>query len=130
MNKEAFIQDVQEEIDGLRNSITPKQRDQLDPKKYNRKLINACIYGLLELHDDKTTKRLYRHIHNPNIIASDGEDVPFKEHSFKEHNPEDDYIRYYVTSLEKYLFMIPLNNQLEIIKYIKGETNEIDLHII
>lgn len=124
MDKNTFILEVQEEIDYLRNTITPKERDNLVADKFHHRYNQSCIYGLLKLH----TKKKGKYCFATDLLIYEPI-VPFEVHNFSiETNSK--WIEYAKTALEKYLYMIERNNQLEILKYIKGEINEIDLYII
>lgn len=119
MHKDVFIQEVQAELVQLRNTITPEQIQKLKPEEFEHYSSMDCVYGLLEINWQDRNQQ-YKYItHN----GMSGETfVPFQEHDFTEGENR--------TALEKYLYMIERNNQLEILKYIKGEINEIDLNII
>jgi hypothetical protein len=125
MNKETFIQEVQEEIDYLRNNITSQQRKNLIAEKFNHTQNGSCIYGLLKMHGEKNGKYLKVTSSSPTYEPL----VPFENHEFEVETNEK-WMNYTRTALEKYLYMIPRNNQLEILEYIKGGEVEIDLYII
>ncbi|HDZ04880.1 hypothetical protein LCGC14_0370410 [marine sediment metagenome] len=117
MKKAQFIQTAIEEIDHIIKVATDKEKGRLDFRHFNRSHNERCIYGQMtgDCASDRAKEimpKIYKTISYGNGWAFGMQDFTRGER---------------FTPLEKYLFMVNPDTQLQIIQYIKGEIGTLRL---
>lgn len=122
--KQMFLQEVKQELDTIKEKATKTEIGNLNFDRFNHNSVSNCIYGQMTGDcDSPRAKELYPKKYDDvwdESIAVVGEiNRSFKSQSMREGT--------YLTALEKYLYMTTRNKHNEVIKYLKGEINEIKL---
>lgn len=135
MDKQEFLQEVQEELDNIKTKATKKEINNLKFKDLMHDSSSSCIYGLLtgDCKSDRAKElspKNYYYVQldefekDPWAILTNDNFYPFEEQDFKTSS----VIGYGVfTALEKYLFMVDPLKHKQIIKYLKGTLKTINL---
>jgi hypothetical protein len=112
MKRKEFNEMVSKEINHLRTHATDEEKSRLDFETFDRSDDRYCIYGQMtgNCFPDRA-KVLMPKIYD-RISGKKGYSFNFQ--SFKKG--------IYFTALEKYLFMVNSKKHLEIINYIKGDS--------
>lgn len=123
MKKETFIKKVQKELDNIKKKATPEEIKNLKVKNFNPSSGFGCIYGLLTgvWNSDRAKKIQKKTFSNLQGYPNNS----FVNQSFNQTNCGVGY-----TALEKYILMVDKKKNNEIIKYLKGKIETIDLNVI
>lgn len=123
MKKEKFIKKVQKELDNIKAKATPEEIAKLEFKKFQHDSGSACIYGLMtgDCDSDRALE-----IQPKKYADIDGcgwdSGYEFEKQSYEKGTD--------FTALEKYLFMVERPKHKEIIKYLKGKTDSVNLELV
>lgn len=135
MDKQEFLQEVQEELDNIKAKATKKEISNLTYKALMHDSPSSCIYGLMtggcktdraielapkdyyRVQLDEVEKDVWTILNGENFYS-------FEEQDFNKssHIGYGDF-----TALEKYLFMVNPLKHKQIIKYLKGTLKTINL---
>lgn len=118
--KKDFLIEVMSEIDRIKSKATKEEISLLNFKSFNHYSSGSCIYGQMtgscdSRRAEKLMRKSYANI-SLNLIS--------KKDNFKDQDFQKGCC---FTALEKYLYMVGATMHEKIIKYLKGEINELIL---
>lgn len=120
--RKIFLQLVKEELDTIKVKAMDYEIASLDFDSFNHSSADYCIYGQMtgECTSDRA-KELYPKLYDEvrvNFLC--GYNEPTRGFYSKGSN---------FTPLEKYLFLVKSDKHLEVINYLKGEIDTIEINI-
>lgn len=121
MKRPEFIKLVVDEIENVKNKATKEEKSKLDKRTFDKNKIHLCIYGQLtggcvSKRAQELSPKIFR---NYTDLDEKGKGKTFSSHSFESGS--------YATALEKYLYMATEKQQFNIIDYIKGDTQTLNI---
>jgi len=130
MQKEKILTYVQQEIDNLREYATDEQKSKLDFSNFDPDKVHYCIYGQMtgNCYSQEAIKLMKKCLVKGVLVGSDplvSEIIPRYKFPFSRRHSLI-YRRHSV--LENFIVFYPENNE-DIIKYIKGDINELNLEV-
>ena len=119
MKKEEFLQMVKDELDTIKTTATKNEIQRLDFKIFDEASSELCIYGQMTSHCSSARAFELMPKKFEFFAGESFSFVPFSKISFREGTK--------FTALEKYLVMVDKKMHKQIIQYLKGEINVINL---
>lgn len=120
----SFITEVLAEIEMIKKFATSEEIARLDFKNFNHRHSDNCIYGQMTGHcTSPRAKELFTKKY-ANVGKSTDFSYVYSNNTF---NDQDFTLGVQYTALEKYLYIVKSGTHKKIIKYLKGEINELKL---
>lgn len=121
MRKSVFKNLVREELEAIKLNATPFEINKLNIIGFHHSFGDSCIYGQMtgNCESKRACEIFSKSFDLATSCKSVSEYLPFSSHQFKKGSS--------YTPLEKYLFMVKEDKHKEIIQYLKGQINSIEL---
>lgn len=121
--REEFIEEVRAEIEHIKTNAKKKEIAKLDFLHFSFCSPWRCIYGQMT-GDCRSprAKKLYPKKYVYTGSSGAGGRIPFSKQSFVEREDENNF-----TPLEKYLYIVKTKTHENIIAYLKGEVETLEL---
>jgi hypothetical protein len=118
-----FIEEVRVEIEHIKAKATWREKNKLDFSKFSVNSPWNCIYGLMT-GDCRSAraKKLYPKTYACTGKLAQSSRIPFSNQDFEQIDGANHF-----TPLEKYLFMVKKPTHQNIIAYLKGEVETLEL---
>lgn len=138
ITKKHFLADVRHEIEMLREHATDREKSNLDFSEFNPSYSSTCIYGQMtgqcysvraeELMDLSCVRIFDRNPSGkkPLVKILDFVNGEYEKSKIWKGRNKRDFDYKFISALEGYIFATDAKNA-EIIQYIKGETNSLEL---